>query len=186
MIYIHKQLKSVFPADPYPYEEQLKEVSENIRKWLEESGSPAEKTGLYLATSNAGVAESIAFWKNALEHSPRFTNPANFNWTLSNGPASLLSRLLKIKGPCHTLIGKSGALTGCFFHASDDLEAGIVSTALIAGLDIHEKEVTFNICLVSKSDSNQPIEWNDVRKWERDDEKATSFLSRIFGTNTLA
>ena len=126
MIFCHRKLKAEFPAERGEYEEKLGEISDSILLWLKESGYIDIKTGLYLGTSTAGVSESISFWQNALIQSPRFANPANFNWTLSNGPASFLSRTLKIKGPCYTMIGGYDAIKGCLYHAYDDLRTGLI------------------------------------------------------------
>ena len=39
--------------------------------------------GLYVATLDAGAAESIGFWRGALERGPAFANPRLFPWTLA-------------------------------------------------------------------------------------------------------
>jgi hypothetical protein len=183
VMYVHRWIETNFPVKEYPYEDRLIEVSDNIRNWFDESNFLGEKTGLYLATSNAGIRESIDFWKHALEHSPRFANPSNFNWTLSNGPASLLSRKLGIKGPCHTLIGKSKAMKGCLFHAYEDLGSGIMDLAMVAGLDIFVNVANINICLISKSKDSNKINLDDILEMEDDTDSASAFLSLIMASH---
>ena len=64
----------------------------------------ANKSAVYLMSSNAGSFSSIAFWKNALEHSPRFANPGIFPWTLANATAGCIARAFSINGPNYTII----------------------------------------------------------------------------------
>jgi 3-oxoacyl-(acyl-carrier-protein) synthase len=134
---------------------RLTEIAAIILPFLSERDYVPERTGLYLATSNSGVQESILFWKNALESSPRFANPANFSQTLSNGPAGLLSQTLQVKGPCYTMIGRSEADEACNYHASVDLETQIVDLCLVARMDYIADSMHFRCSLVSF------INWKD-------------------------
>lgn len=163
MIYFQKKLITEIPLVSDQYEEGLEDISDTMGLWLGESGYSETETGLYLGTLNAGIYESIAFWQNALIHSPRFANPANFSWTLSNGPASLISRRLKIKGPCYTLVGGTRAIEGCLYHASGDLKAGIVSNALVSGLDIYNNKLHFCACLLSFNPLKHRFDMESVR-----------------------
>ena len=179
MIYFHQWFRTQYPIESNHYDEKLGNISNTIMLWLKEYNSIEERTGLYLATSNAGVFESVSFWENALIHSPGFANPANFNWTLSNGPASFLSRKLQIRGPCYTLIGSSEAIEGCLYHASEDLKAGMITTALVSGLDIYNEELHFSTCLLSALPGKYILELKSIRSLENQEKYASSFLNRI-------
>lgn len=62
------------------------------------------QTAIYFISSNAGTFSSIAFWENALEHSPRFANPRIFPWTLANATSGYIARKFSITGPNYTSI----------------------------------------------------------------------------------
>ena len=64
------------------------------------------QTAVYFVSSNAGTFSSIAFWQNALEHSPRFANPGIFPWCLANATAGYIARRFSITGPNYTIIDK--------------------------------------------------------------------------------
>jgi hypothetical protein len=179
MISYHRKLNLEFPIESIHYEDKLYNISESLLIWLKEFGYNEMKTGLYLGTSNAGVFESISFWKDALIQSPRFANPANFNWTLSNGPASFLSRTLQIKGPCYTLIGGSQAIEGCFYHASEDLKTGTVLIAIVSGLDIYDKVLHFSACLLSTMPGTNLPDMQSIRSSKSPDKLSYSSLIRI-------
>lgn len=179
LIFCHRKLKAEFPAETLQYEEKLGEISDSILLWLKESGYTDIQTGLYLGTATAGVSESISFWQNALIQSPRFANPANFNWTLSNGPASFLSRTLQIKGPCYTMIGGHDAVKGCLYHAYDDLRTGLISIAIIAGLDIYDGGIHFCACFLSSIPGENKLDIKSVLSSEGLEIYACSALNRI-------
>jgi len=61
-------------------------------------------TAVYFVSPNAGIFSSIAFWQNALEHSPRFANPGIFPWTLANATSAYIARRFSITGPNYTII----------------------------------------------------------------------------------
>ncbi|WP_452233073.1 hypothetical protein [Lacinutrix sp. MEBiC02595] len=62
------------------------------------------QSAVYFISSNAGTFSSIAFWENALEHSPRFANPGIFPWTLANATSGYIARRFSITGPNYTII----------------------------------------------------------------------------------
>ncbi len=64
------------------------------------------QSAVYFVSSNAGTFSSIAFWQNALEHSPRFANPGIFPWTLANATPGYIARRFSITGPNYTIIDK--------------------------------------------------------------------------------
>jgi hypothetical protein len=182
IVFYNQWLNIQYPIESDMYEGKLGEISNTLQLWLQEYKYVEEKTGLYLATSNAGVYESIAFWKSALIHSPGFANPANFNWTLSNGPASFLSRKLQIKGPCYTLIGNSQAVEGCLYHANTDFKAGTITSALIVALDIFDEQLHFSVCLLSHLFSKNILELKLIRSSIRQEKYASSFLNNILNS----
>jgi len=63
-----------------------------------------KQSAVYFISSNAGTYSSIAFWENALEHSPRFANPGIFPWTLANATSGYIARRFSITGPNYTII----------------------------------------------------------------------------------
>lgn len=85
-----------------------------------------EKTGLYVLTPTAGIQDSVDFWRSALEVGPGLVSPASFPWTLANGPASCLGRLLKAKGPNITLVGDTSQTTALLQLAEQDLQNGVI------------------------------------------------------------
>ncbi|MGB1308607.1 MAG: hypothetical protein ACPG6B_06835 [Oceanihabitans sp.] len=62
------------------------------------------QSAVYFLTNNSGSFSSIAFWENAILHSPRFANPGIFPWTLANATAAYLAKEFHITGPNYTLL----------------------------------------------------------------------------------
>lgn len=87
--------------------------------------------GLYVATSNAGHAQSVEFWRTALSTGLPFANPRLFPWTLANSPTGAIARRLGVRGPTYTLVGRLDAVVGAVEHAEDDLGDGVVTEALV-------------------------------------------------------
>jgi 3-oxoacyl-(acyl-carrier-protein) synthase len=94
--------------------------------------------GLYVATSNAGRAESVEFWRAAGETGLAFANPRLFPWTLANSPTGAIAKALDVRGPTYTLVGGVEAVTGAIEHAADDLADGIVTSAAVVAVDVVE------------------------------------------------
>lgn len=90
--------------------------------------------GLYVATSDGGAREALAFWAAAAETGFAFASPAAFPWTLANSPTGRISQELGITGPCMTLVGDDDAVAEAFALATDDLAAGRVSRAVVVRL----------------------------------------------------
>lgn len=99
---------------------------------LLESGLSGD--GLYVATSDGGAREALAFWAAAHETGKAFANPAAFPWTLSNSPTGKISQVLGITGPCTTYVGGDEALAEATLDAEADLSAGLVDSALVVSL----------------------------------------------------
>ncbi len=98
--------------------------------------SAGDVDGLYVATATAGRAESVEFWRAALETGLAFANPRLFPWTLANSPTGAIAKALDVRGPTYTLVGGDDAIAGALEHAADDLAAGIVTAALVVVVDV--------------------------------------------------
>ena len=100
---------------------------------LVEAGVHAD--GLYVATATAGGREAVTFFREGLATGLAFASPRLFPWTLANSVTGAIALALGIRGPTYTLVGGSSALEAAFEHAADDLAGGLVSTALVVGVD---------------------------------------------------
>lgn len=117
-----------------------------------------ESTGLYLASPDAGMQPSVAFWALALEQGPGFMSPQNFPWTLANSPAAHLAIALGIRGPNFTFVGAESATAAAVEQAEWDLEAGLVNRALV--LTVHFAEGDWQLSILGED------KWKEKRgKW---------------------
>lgn len=111
-------------------------------KWLVEQLRPlmatidSASTGLYLATTDAGIEASIGLWSEALTHGPSRANPRNFPWTLPSSPAGYLAIAAGIRGPVYVLVGYDEADEAALKHALRDLAHNRVKQALVLRLDM--------------------------------------------------
>jgi len=87
---------------------------------------------LYVATSEAGAAESLAFWAAARATGFAFAAPGAFPYTLANAPAGRIGTALGIRGPSVTLLG---TFDDALAAASDDLADGLCTRALVVHVD---------------------------------------------------
>jgi len=99
-----------------------------------------ENTGLYLATSDAGIATSVNFWQDAITHGPGLVGPRLFPFTLANSPASCLTQILNIKGPCITLVGEKKLIPILEEMARDDYLNDRIKQALVIYLCLNSKD----------------------------------------------
>jgi hypothetical protein len=99
------------------------------------SPSTPERRGLYLASSNAGFASSLAFWAGATREGVAFASPALFPWTLSNAPCGWLAREFSVKGPNVTHTGKVDALGAALRQCWRDLDDRQADAAWVAAID---------------------------------------------------
>ncbi len=90
--------------------------------------------GLYVATSDGGAREALAFWEAARQTGFAFASPAAFPWTLANSATGRISQVLGIHGPCTTYIGGDEALAEAEADAADDLAEGLISSALVVSV----------------------------------------------------
>lgn len=89
---------------------------------------------LYVATTDGGAREALAFWDAAATTGLAFANPAAFPWTLANSVTGKISLVLGITGPCTTYVGGTEALTEAEQDASADLADGICESALVVSI----------------------------------------------------
>ncbi|RHA43541.1 beta-ketoacyl-[acyl-carrier-protein] synthase family protein [Cellulomonas rhizosphaerae] len=87
---------------------------------------------LYVATSEAGAAESLAFWAAARATGFALAAPGAFPYTLANAPAGRIGTALGIRGPSVTVLG---TFDDALAAASDDLADGLCTRALVVHLD---------------------------------------------------
>jgi len=136
----------------------------NIEPKLKIKNAPSFSTGIYLATSDAGLNSSVNFWKSALEMGPGFVFPQTFPWTLSNFPSGYFARELKIHGPNYTIVGTGEALLTCLDHALFDLVTKEVDNAIIIGIDFglnENEEPQFGGIILSKNKSQIQLNRTD-------------------------
>ena len=89
---------------------------------------------LYVATTDGGAREALAFWAAAQETGLALANPKAFPWTLANSATGRISQVLGITGPCTTYCGGQEALAEAEQDAQADLAEGLVATALVVAL----------------------------------------------------
>jgi len=116
--------------------EPIAAVGDAVSNWAAEVLLNAGYTAdvLYLATNEAGVRESMAFWAAAQQSGLAFATPGAFPWTLANSPAGRISVVLNMTGPCTTLLGE-GAWAEAVASARADVLAGTASSVLVVRLD---------------------------------------------------
>lgn len=95
-----------------------------------------EQTGLYLATTDAGVQASIRFWADGLRDGLGFANPRDFPLTLANSPAACISIRYHLYGPSYTLVGGDEATFAALEQAQDDLRLCLVESAIVIRFDM--------------------------------------------------
>ncbi len=135
IIYINHWFYSSYENSSDSIEEICSYFVRKIESNLKVGNAPSYSTGIYLATSDAGLTPSVNFWKSALELGPGFVFPQTFPWTLSNFPSGYFARELKIHGPNYTIVGTAKAVLTCIDHALFDLATKEVDDALIIGID---------------------------------------------------
>jgi 3-oxoacyl-(acyl-carrier-protein) synthase len=99
---------------------------------LDSAGMTAD--ALYVATSDGGAREALAFWAAAQGTGLAFANPRAFPWTLANSATGRISQVLGINGPCTTYVGAAEAFAAAGQDAEDDVAAGLVTSALVVSL----------------------------------------------------
>ncbi|MGH2543374.1 MAG: beta-ketoacyl synthase N-terminal-like domain-containing protein [Ardenticatenaceae bacterium] len=107
---------------------------EQLRPLLPNEYAPY-RTGLYLATPDAGAEASVAFWSEVRAEGAAFANPRDFPWTLASSPAGHAAMALDLRGPNYTLVGADAAARAALHHALADLAADRIDHALVVVLD---------------------------------------------------
>lgn len=144
--------------------DDFRALSELIARAIEPLLSPAiapEKRGLYLATADAGIADTLQFWAAALAETPRFASPANFPFCLANAPAGQLARELCLRGPCYTLVGAAEAVDAAIDHALVDLDQGWVEEAVVVACNLGPAPRAAALVVGDVGELGQ----SDVRAW---------------------
>ncbi len=145
--------------------------------------------GLYVATSDSGSHESVAFWRSCLDTGLGFASPKPFPWTLANSPTGRIAEQLGIRGPTYTLVGGAEAMAAAAGHALDDLDSSRAEDAgtgaqgaLLVALDgIGELTVAMvALGLGSPAGREMTVSRADLDGWD-ESESATAALHRIIG-----
>ncbi|MDM7830625.1 beta-ketoacyl-[acyl-carrier-protein] synthase family protein [Cellulomonas edaphi] len=95
-------------------------------------GPDAGFDALYVATSEAGAGEALAFWAAARTTGFALAAPGAFPYTLANAPAGRIGTALGIRGPSVTLLG---SLAEALEVAGEDRADGLADRALVVHLD---------------------------------------------------
>jgi len=95
-------------------------------------GADERLDALYVATTGAGAAESLAFWAAARATGFALAAPGAFPYTLANAPAARIGTVLGIRGPSVTVLG---SFDDALDAAREDLADGLATRALVVHLD---------------------------------------------------
>lgn len=109
-------------------------LTEQLELLLEKPLSP-DRTGLYVASPNAGFLSSLSFWTEVLEKSPAFANPELFPWTLANAPCGAIARKFQITGPNYTYCIKKADLPIVEDQIGYDFNAHLIDSAWLLYMD---------------------------------------------------
>ncbi len=157
-------------------------ISSDIRPWT--TSLDLSRTGIYTATSNAGITASVAFWQLALEQEPRFMSPIHFPWTLASAPAAAIAMRLHITGPNYTLIGHDEAIAGIIEQAWLDIRNNIIENALLLAVDLGEttSEMScFSVMLADPAILSALIASLSREKAESDEKKTAARFAELLG-----
>ena len=102
--------------------------------------SEPARSGLYLASANAGFRSSLIFWSNACRSGVGLASPELFPWTLANAPCGWLARKFGVTGPNATYTGKLDALAAAFDQAAAHLATGEVGRAIVVAIDFAQSQ----------------------------------------------
>jgi|GEM_PF-3975463 len=114
-------------------------LAEALGPLFAERGEP-DRSGLYIASNNAGAASSLAFWRHAQQVGVGLASPELFPYCLANAPCGFLARHFTIKGPSVTYTGRSEALSAALEHARVDLETARIDLAFALIIHFGESE----------------------------------------------
>jgi hypothetical protein len=98
---------------------------------LFESDLPRERTGLLVASANAGVATSLQFWAGARRVGLALASPEHFPWCLANASCGALARRFGVTGPNFTMLGAADAMLGAIETTTDYFALGRMDMAVV-------------------------------------------------------
>lgn len=127
----------------------LATLLDDLKKKLIEINTDREAIGVYLSTSTAGQHEAIKFWKEALDKTPAFVNPAIFPWTLPNAPASHIAQVLSVTGPVYTFLSFAESIEK-YLSAGIDFSKKRIQFALIGSYEYNGTQLQLELTLVNK------------------------------------
>jgi hypothetical protein len=163
--------------------ETLPRLGERI-KGLFDPPSPADKSGLYLISANAGFHSAVEFWSAARRSGLGVANPELFPWTLANAPGGWLARTFGIAGPNFTYTGGTNALLAALTQAREHLLGGDVVTGWVVALDFAQTPnawTTFAVLRLSVQPSPLCIEPAPPPiESPTNESKSSVYLRRIF------
>ncbi|RZT95090.1 beta-ketoacyl synthase N-terminal-like domain-containing protein [Rivibacter subsaxonicus] len=114
--------------------EAIEAIAPALAPLFEREGAPAHRSGLYLATSDAGAATSLRFWSEARRTGLALANPELFPWCLANAPCGALARRFGVTGPNLSVLGQADALLAAFDAALDALASERIDIAIVVAL----------------------------------------------------
>jgi hypothetical protein len=145
MIYIEKHVRATLPAGLEPV--VMPALSEALAALFPQGAAP-ERSGLYVATDNAGSSCALAFWAEAQRVGVGLASPELFPWCLANAPCGWLARQFQIRGPNATFVGRAGAWLSALQQASLHLQQERIDRAFVVGL--HFSELGSGLCCASR------------------------------------
>jgi hypothetical protein len=98
---------------------------------LFDSDLPRERTGLLVASANAGVATSLQFWAGARRVGLALASPEHFPWCLANASCGALARRFGVTGPNFTMLGAADAMLGAIETTADYFALGRMDMAVV-------------------------------------------------------
>lgn len=121
-----------------PEKETLPRLGERLAPLFEPPVAPG-RSGLYLASGNAGFQSSLLFWAEAQRSGVAVANPELFPWTLANAPCGWLARHFQVTGPNFTFTGGGEASVAALEQACTHLREKLVDAAWVVGLDFAQR-----------------------------------------------
>ena len=90
-----------------------------------------ERSGLFLASPNAGTATTLRFWADAQTSGVALANPELFPWCLANAPCAALARRFRVTGPNFTWLGGDEAQHAAWLAAELALQQRDIDVAYV-------------------------------------------------------
>lgn len=108
---------------------------------LFENGA-GDRSGIFLASPNAGNSTAQRFWADAQGVGVAFANPELFPWCLANAPCAALARRFGITGPNFTWLGGEDALQAAWSAAEIAIHRRRIERAFVVGVSFGESGAT--------------------------------------------